>query len=88
MDSYEHRVKSYGKVIVPLFKLVGAVEAASFDAIVAGARGGASFTPKSPTSRGPRIAVADPSTLPAAPPASVEGPLASRRLRRSHQRRG
>jgi hypothetical protein len=58
VDSYEHRVKSYGKVIVPLFKLVGAVEAASFDAIVAGARGGAGFIPKSPLLERPGIAVA------------------------------
>lgn len=58
VDSYEHRIKSYGRVKVPLFKLSGAVEAAPFDVIVAGARGGGSFIPKSPSLEKPGIAVA------------------------------
>ena len=58
VDSYEHRVKSYGKVKVPVFKLCGAVEAGPFDAIVAGARGGAGFLPKSPSLERSSIAVA------------------------------
>ena len=67
VDSYEHRIKSYGRVKVPLFKLAGAVEAAPFDAIVAGARGGASFTPKSPALERSGIAVAI-GRAPPAPP--------------------
>ena len=73
VDFYEHRIKSYGRVKVPLFKLCGAVEAAPFDAIVAGARGGASFTPKSPALERSGIAVAI-GRAPPAPP--FEGPPA------------
>jgi hypothetical protein len=44
-DSYLHKVKSYGKVFVPIFKIVDSVDAASFDAIIAQERGGAAFLP-------------------------------------------
>jgi hypothetical protein len=46
-DSYLHKVKSIGHVHVPVFNIVDCVEAEPFDAIVAGARGGAAFMPAS-----------------------------------------
>jgi hypothetical protein len=47
-DSYDHKIKSRGRVIVPVFKIVDCVEAGSFNAMVAEARGGAGFIPASP----------------------------------------
>jgi hypothetical protein len=46
-DSYLHKDKRVGRVKFPVFKPIGAVEAAPFNAIVAGARGGAGFIPTS-----------------------------------------
>jgi hypothetical protein len=47
-DSYEHKIKSRGRIDVPIFKIVDRVEAAPFNTMVAGARGGAIFIPASP----------------------------------------
>jgi hypothetical protein len=44
-DSYQHKVKSYGTVYVPVFRIVDSVDAAPFDALVAEERGGAAFMP-------------------------------------------
>ena len=46
-DSYQHKIKSYGTVYVPVFKIVDNVDAAPFDAIVAEERGEAAFMPAS-----------------------------------------
>ncbi len=66
-DSYDHRIRSYGKVKVPVFKLAGAVEAGPFDAIVAAERGGAGFLPKSPLLERSSIAGAIGRTPPSPP---------------------
>ena len=41
------RIASFGRVKVPVFKIVDSVDAAPFDAIVAEERGGAAFMPAS-----------------------------------------
>ena len=69
-DAYQHSNRAYGRVKVPVFEVVGCVDAAPFNALVAEARGGAGFLP---TSR-PALAIADASNAwndngpPPAPP--------------------
>jgi hypothetical protein len=46
-DSYDHKIKARGTVHVPIFTIVGAVDAELFNAVVAGARRGAGFVPAS-----------------------------------------
>jgi hypothetical protein len=75
VDSYEHRIKSYGKVKTPVFKIIDSAPAAPFDAIVAGERGGAGFLPKSPSLERSSIAVAIGRTPPSPPPHDIcDGP--------------
>ena len=71
-DSYPHKIKARGRVKVPVFKIVDCVEAEPFNAMIAGARGGAGFIPTSPpapltSGMGP-IAIAS-GRRPPAPPA-------------------
>ena len=49
-DSYQHKIKAFGRIKVPVFKIVDCVEAAPFNAMVAEARGGAGFIPASVSS--------------------------------------
>jgi hypothetical protein len=49
-DSYQHSNRAFGRVKVPVFKIVDCVEAAPFNALVAEARGGAGFMPASASS--------------------------------------
>ena len=70
--SYEHRIKSRGSIKTPVFKVVDAVDAAPFDAMVAGARGGAGFTPTLPASE--RRAISGPRRLPRRWPSSTKAP--------------
>jgi hypothetical protein len=51
-DSYQHKIKSRGRIDYPIFKIVDCVEAGPFNAIVAEARGGAVFIPTSPPALG------------------------------------
>jgi hypothetical protein len=46
-DSYQHRDRAFGRIKVPIFKIVDCVEAAPFNTMVAEARGGAGFIPLS-----------------------------------------
>jgi hypothetical protein len=77
-DSYLHKIKSRGRVYVPVFNIVDAVDAAPFDAIVAGARGGAGFIPISPpadlTSGTGPFAIANERRGPPKPPEHDEPP--------------
>jgi hypothetical protein len=59
--SYLHKIKSRGRIEVPVFEVVNRVEADRFNAIVAGARGGAGFIP---------------TTLPASERLEIDGPPA------------
>ncbi|HZZ22330.1 MAG TPA: hypothetical protein VFE60_07040 [Roseiarcus sp.] len=44
-DSYQHSNRAYGNIKVPVFEVVGCVDAGPFNALVAEARGGAGFIP-------------------------------------------
>ena len=46
--AYDHKIKSRGRVHVPVFRVVDCVEAGPFNAMVAEERGGAGFIPTSP----------------------------------------
>jgi hypothetical protein len=46
-DSYQHKNRAIGRVKTPVFEIVDCVEAAPFNAMIVGARGGAVFIPTS-----------------------------------------
>jgi hypothetical protein len=46
-DFYKHKDSTIGRVYVPVFKVVGAVDAGPFNAMIARTRGGAAFLPTS-----------------------------------------
>ena len=78
--AYDHKIKSRGRVHVPVFRVVDCVEAGPFNAMVAEERGGAGFIPTSPPALSTPDAVAitsgvrTPPVPPAPPPGEYVGP--------------
>jgi hypothetical protein len=75
--SYKHKIKSRGNIDFPIFKVVDAIEAGPFNALVAGAPHGAVFIPTSPpalATPGAPIAITS-GWVPPTPPEPTAPPL-------------